>query len=77
MANKYYIINSSSYADVEDNLEGLAHWNVSRSQCIVEVAIGYNPTNYLNKFLTPNECQDYINHPIRQAEWYQPDISEL
>jgi hypothetical protein len=77
MAQFYYIINSSSYSDVENDLDCLVHWNISGSQCIIEVAVGYNPSFYSKKFRTSNECQDYINDPIRIDEWYQPDESEM
>ena len=77
MESRYYIINSSSYSNVENDLDCLVHWNVSGSQCIIEVAVGYDVSSYSNKFITSNECQDYINDPIRIDEWYQPDISEM
>jgi len=77
MESRYYIINSSSHSDVENDLDCLVRWNVSGSQCIIEVAVGYDVSSYSNKFITSNECQDYINDPIRIDEWYQPDISEI
>ena len=77
MASRYYIINSSSLSTIEDDLEYTPVWNVSGSECIIEVAVGYNPSSYFKKFRTSNECQDYINDPIRIDEWYQPDVSEL
>ena len=77
MASRYYIINSSSLSTIEDDLEYTPVWNVSGSECIIEVAVGYNPSSYSKKFRTSNECQDYINDPIRIDEWYQPDVSEL
>ena len=77
MSSRYYIINSSSYSDLADDIENPVHWNVSGSQCIIEVNVGYTPSGYLNKFTTSNGCQDYINDPIRIDEWYQPDISEI
>jgi hypothetical protein len=77
MAQFYYIINSSSYSDVENDLDCLVHWNVSGSECIIEVHHSYVISDYLVKFEQSNHCQDYINDPIRIDEWYQPDISEI
>tara|TARA_B100000497_G_scaffold127328_1_gene168733 strand:- start:679 stop:915 length:237 start_codon:yes stop_codon:yes gene_type:complete len=77
MSSRYYIINSSSYSTVENDLEHSPVWNVSGSECIIEVAVGYDPPSYFKKFRTSNECQDYINNSIRIDEWWQPDVSEL
>ena len=77
MASRYYILNSSSLSTIENDLEYTPVWNVSGSEFIIEVAVGYSVAGYLNKFTTSNDCQDYINNPIRIDEWYQPDVSEL
>lgn len=77
MASRYYIIDSSTYSSIENNLEYPPAWNVDQSQCIIEVAVGYDPPSWFIKFRSSNECQDYINHPDRIDEWYQPNISEL
>lgn len=75
MTSRYFIINSSTFSIIENDLDKSPLWNVSGSECVIEVATGYDPPSYSHKFRTPNECQDYINDPIRIDEWYQPDIS--
>jgi len=77
MESRYFIINSSTYNTIESNLDKSPVWNVSRSECIIEVAVGYDPPSYSHKFRTPNECQDYIYNSVRIDEWYQPDESEM
>lgn len=77
MASKYYILNSSSYSTVENDLEYAPVWNVSGSQCIIEVDSSYNVSTFFSVFGNSNEVQDYINNPIRIDEWYQPDESEI
>ena len=75
--SRYFIINSSTYNDIENNLDKFPMWNVSGSECVIEVAVGYDPPSYSHKFRTSNECQDFIYHPDRINEWYQPDESEI
>jgi len=77
MAQFYYILNVSQYNVHSDNLEYTPVWNVAHTQCIVEVKPTYVISNYLFKFENANIVQDYIYHPIRINEWYQPDVSEL
>jgi len=77
MASKYYILNSSSLAAHEDNLDKDVTWNISGSQCIIEVDSTYNVPTFFSVFGNANEVQDYIYNPIRIDEWYQPDESEL
>lgn len=77
MAQFYYILNVSQYNIHSNNLEYPPVWNVSGSECIIEVHHSYVISDYLVKFEQSNHCQDYINNSIRIDEWYQPDVSEL
>ena len=77
MASRYYIINSSSLSTVENDLEYAPVWNVSGSQCIIEVDSSYTVPTFFLVFGNSNEVQDYIYNPIRIDDWYQPDISEI
>ena len=73
----YYILSNEQLAEHIDTLEYIPSWNVAHTQCIVEVKPTYVISNYLVKFENANIVQDYIYHPIRINEWYQPDESEL
>ena len=73
----YYILNNEQLAEHADTLEYTPAWNVAHTQCIVEVKSTYVIPNYLFKFENNRTIQDYIHHPTRIDEWYQPDESEL
>ena len=77
MESRYYIITSESYSNLENSIEYSPSWNVSGSQCVIEVAVGYEVGSYIKKCRTSNELQDYIYDPIRINEWYEPDESEI
>jgi len=77
MAQFYYILNVSQYNVHSDNLEYSPVWNVSGSECIIEVHHSYVISDYLVKFEKSNDVQDWIYSSNRIDEWYQPDISEI
>jgi hypothetical protein len=77
MASKYYILNLYQYEEHSNTLEYTPAWNVAHTQCIIEVDSSYYVPNFFSVFGNANECQDYIYHPDRIDEWYQPDESEL
>lgn len=77
MAQFYYILNSDQYNEHSNNLEYAPLWNVDKTQCVIEVNENYTINNYMFMFQNSNIVQDYIYHPIRINEWYQPDESEL
>jgi len=77
MATRYYLMNSESFSNIENDIDNGVVWNISSSQCVIEVDISYQPPSYSQKFRTNLECIDYIYNPIRIDEWFQPDISEI
>lgn len=77
MANYYYILTSTQYADHQDNINYTPLWNVSGSECVVEVSSTYSIPSYSHVFGNNTSVQDYIYDPIRINEWYEPDESEL
>jgi hypothetical protein len=77
MANYYYILTSAQYTEHQDNIDKSPLWNLSGSECVVEVDSTYSIPSFSYIFDNNNSVQNYIYDPIRINEWYEPDESEL
>lgn len=65
----YYLIEASEYPNYENSLDQGVAWKLDRSQCLIEVAVDFTVSPYVNSWDNSGDFKLWRNQDANWPDW--------